>query len=68
MKRKGPLVKVNVPRNEDSVGNRIIAAIAFGVWWVSEKNACHGARCKFVRSGGGDARITKTPKNTKIII
>ena len=68
MKRKRPLVKVNVPRSEDSVGNRIITTIAFGVWWVSEKDACHGARCEFMRSSGGDARITETPKNTKIII
>ena len=41
--------------------------IAFGVWWVSEKDACHGTRCEFM-SSGGDARITETPKNTKIII
>ena len=47
-KRKTQLVKVNVSGGDDAVRDRIIAAIALGVSWVTEEDAGHGAGGKLV--------------------
>lgn len=68
MKGKNFLVKVNVPRGEHAVGDGIVAPVTFGVRRVTEEDAREGAWGELVRGGGGDARVTKAPEHTKLII
>jgi hypothetical protein len=65
---KAMLIKVHVPGGDDAVRDRIIATVAFGVSRVTEKDARNGARCEFMRGGGGGARETATTENTKTVV
>jgi hypothetical protein len=62
------LIKVHVTGGDDAVRNRIIAAVAFGVSRVTEENTRNGTRGEFMRSGGGDTRITTTTENPKTVV
>ena len=62
------LIKVNVPRNEHTVGDGIVALISLGVRGVADEDASDKTRCEFVRSGVGSARIAKAPENTQAIV
>jgi hypothetical protein len=62
------LIKVHMPGGDDAVRNQIIAAVAFGVSRVAEKDTRNGARGEFVRGGGGGTRIAATTKNAEDII
>ena len=68
MKRKHMLIKVNVLGSEHTVGDGIVAPISLGVGGVADEDASDRTRCEFVRSGVGNARLTKTPKKTQAII
>ena len=68
MKRKHMLIKVNVPGSENTVGDGIVAPISLRVGGVADEDARDITRCEFVRSGVGNARIAKAPKNTQAII
>ena len=48
--------------------NRIIAAIPFGVSRVTEENTRNRTRGEFMRSGGGDTRITTTIEYPKTVV
>ena len=50
------------------MGDGIIAAVAFSVRWVAEKDAGDGAGCKIMRRSGGDARIAETAEVAKLTI
>jgi hypothetical protein len=62
------LIKVNVPRRDDAVRDRIIATVAFGVSRVTEKYTRNGARCEFMRGGGSGTRETTTTKNAETVV
>ena len=48
--------------------DRIIAAVAFGVRRIAEKDAGDGARCKLMRRSGGDARVAQAAEDAKPFI
>ena len=50
------------------MGDGIIAAIALGVRWVAEKDACDGAGCELMRRSASDARIAQAAENAKPFI
>jgi hypothetical protein len=62
------LIKVHMPGGDDAVRNQIIAAVAFGVSRVAEKDTRNGARGEFVRGGGGCTRIAATTKDAEAVV
>ena len=54
--------------NDEAIGSKIKTAIPFVLRWVTQEDTHSGAGCKFVRSGGGEVRITLAPKNMKVVI
>ena len=67
-KRKTQLVEINMPRCDDTVGNRFITSIALGVSRITEEDTWKGTRSKFMRSGGDNTRVTETTKYTKTVV
>ena len=47
---------------------RIIAAVAFGVRRIAEKDTGHRPRCELMRSGGSDARIPQATEDAELSI
>jgi hypothetical protein len=62
------LIKVHVPRRDDPMGHRIIAAIALGVSRVTKKDTRDGMGSEFVRGGGNDTGVTTITEDPKIIV
>jgi hypothetical protein len=50
------------------MSDKIIAPVTFGVRRIAKKDAGNGTWCEFMWHGGGDARITETPKDAKTIV
>ena len=55
-------------RSENTVGDRVVAAVALGVGGVPQEDARERARGEFMGGGRGDARVAKAPKNSKLIV
>ena len=48
--------------------DRIIAAVAFGVRRIAEKDAGHRPRCELMRSSGSDAGVAQATENAELSI
>ena len=48
--------------------DRIIAAVAFGVRRIAEKDAGHRPRCELMRSSGSDAGVAQATEDAELSI
>jgi hypothetical protein len=57
-----------VSGDEDAARGEVVASIPLVVRRVTKENATCRARRQFVRSSGGDVRVTGTTEDTKVVL
>jgi hypothetical protein len=57
-----------VPRDDDSIGGEIKAAVSFVMSGITEEDALDRSRSEFMRSGGGHIWVTLAAKDSQTII
>ena len=66
--RKGSFIEDDMPRNNDSIGREVKAALSFMVSGVAQEDAQGGARGEFVGGCGRQVGITFATKDSKVTI
>ena len=67
-KGKDSFIEDDMPRDDDSVGGEIKAAVSFVMSGIAKEDAQGGARGEFMWSCGGEVWITLATENPKVII
>ena len=67
-KRKGSFIEDDMPRNNDSVGREVKAALSFMVSGVAQEDAQGGARGEFVGGCGRQVGIAFATEDSKVRI
>ena len=67
MGKKG-FIKNYMAGNNNFPGVVIETSVSFLVGGVANENARCGARCKLVRGGRGEVRVTQTTKNAEVVV
>jgi len=67
-KRKNRLIEHHMARNEDSTRGKVIASVPLVIRGVHKEDIESRTWSQLVRSRGGGVRVTRTPKDSKVIV
>ena len=62
------LIKDNMTRDDDMLGEKIEALLPLVIRGVSKEKTARRARCKFVRHDGRGVGIAGTPEDSKVLM
>jgi hypothetical protein len=62
------LVEHHMARYEDSTRGKVVASVPLVIRGVPKEDTESRTGCQLVRSGGGGVGVTRTPKDSKVII
>ena len=62
------LIKHHMARDEDPTRGEVKATVTLVIRRIPEEDAQSGTGSQLVRSGGNGVRVTRTPKDTKVLI